>query len=82
MQIESRAATGSAAHNLRFCCCDQTTKAMTTIRAQEPERPTDTERARERERESKEGGNSDAAILPSFKKKKDKLLINYFRLML
>jgi hypothetical protein len=69
MQIESRAATGSAAHNLRFCCCDQTTKAMTTIRAQEPERPTETrrepakEREREREKGFKEGGNSDAAIL-------------------
>jgi hypothetical protein len=39
------------------------------------------ERERERESGAKEGGNSDAAILSSLKKR-DKLLINYFRLNL
>jgi hypothetical protein len=53
------------------------------LRAGTRETNRDTERAskRERERGFKEGGNSDAAILSSLKKK-DKLLINYFRLML
>jgi hypothetical protein len=82
MQNESRAATGSAAHNHRFCCCDQTTKAMTTIRAQEPERPTETRREPAKEREGSK--RAETATLQFFllEKKREKLLINYFRLML
>jgi hypothetical protein len=75
MQIESRAATGSAAHNLRFCCCDQTTKAMTTIRAQEPERPTETRREPAREREREGSKRAETATLQFFLLEKKE--INY-----